>query len=286
MRVDPFAALTLLAGCAVAPAHHIGPVTDVVFDGGEVFACSQAGVRAGSRWVQPSFRATSIDVCGSRLLAGGGDPGESGSVALYSREGRRIAERTVADDMVYSVSIHPDGESAAVGCADGSVRLLSLPTLKVTGDKTRHTAPCRVVRFSTDGKWLATGGLDGLIYLHDLASGVEHVIKDHTAGIECLIFHNGHIYSGARDGKVRLHDRARLVRTYQCQRQPVVALTVQNNRVIAGLSNGQIQELHPYDATCDSIGSIAPPLFTLAAGQDELIIGRASNTIALPMSFH
>jgi len=248
-------------------------VTGVVIEGGEVFSCSQAGVQTAETWIQPSFRVTCIDVRDDRVLVGGGDPAESGSIALYSRGGRMLAERVVTDDLVYTVAFHPDGRTAAIGCADGSVRVLSLPALETVGDKTKHTAPCRIVRFSADGKFLATGGLDGLVYLHDLKDGSEYVIKDHTAGVECLIFSNNRVYSGARDGKVRIHDRDRLVRTYQGMRQPVLALTTRNDGVLAGLRDGRILRLNPNDATYDRLLTIEPPLFTMTASNKQLYVG-------------
>jgi WD40 repeat protein len=265
--------LSLLCGCASTPLAHVGPVTGVVIESGEVFACSQAGVQTAETWIHPSFRVTCIDVRGDRLLAGGGDPAESGNVALYSRGGEKIAECAVTDDLVYAVAIHPDGTAATVGCADGSVHVLSLPTLRVIGAKTRHTAPCRVVRYSADGKFLATGGLDGLVYFHDLNAGTTHVIKDHTAGVECLILLGARVYSGARDGKVRVHNRDRLVRTYQGMRQPVLALTTRNDEVLAGLRDGRILRLNPSDATHHPVASVKPPLFSLTASDDRLFVG-------------
>lgn len=273
MRFGAILILSLLVACSSVPNTHVGPVTGVVIDDGTVFACSQAGVQLAETWIQASFRVTCIDVRSDQLLAGGGDPAESGNVALYSRGGRQLVERKVADDLVYALAIHPDGTSATIGCADGSVRVLALPTLQVVADKTRHTAPCRIVRYSPDGKFLASGGLDGLVYLHDLTTGTEQVIKDHTAGVECLIFHADQVCSGARDGKVRIHNGARLVRTYQGMRQPVLALTTRNGEVLAGLRDGRILRLNANDATWSPLLSIEPPLFSMTASKDRLMVG-------------
>ncbi len=264
----------LSVGCVTLPETHVGPVTGIVVREGVVFSCSQAGVHTGTGWIRPEFRPTNLDVRGDSILVVGGDPGEAGSVALFARTGARaLGEKRLADDLVYTVGIHPDGESAAVGCADGAVRLVSLPDLEVRRDLTKHTAPCRALRFSADGRFLATGGLDGLVYLHDLEAATTRVLKDHTAGIESLLFHGGRLYSGARDGKVRIHNRGRLVRTSQGMRQPVLALTGAGTFVFAGLRDGRILRLDSTDATYTEAAAVNTTLFSLTTTSAGFLVG-------------
>ncbi|HIG28798.1 MAG TPA: hypothetical protein EYQ50_13745 [Verrucomicrobiales bacterium] len=72
--------------------------------------------------------------------------------------------------------------------------------------------------FSGDGKHLASGGLDALVILSP-AKGSRNTIQmqDHSDKVECLCFSPDSLFlaSGARDGKVRIHNmEGRLIRTY------------------------------------------------------------------------
>jgi len=262
--------LLWLASCASSPTSHVGPVTGLTAGG--AFSCSQAGVQTPTGWIVPEFRVVSLDVGNGYLLVGGGVPAERGNVAVYTPDGVHLTTRQLTEDLVYSVALHPSKPVAAVGCADGSVQLLSIPDLEILDELTAHTAPCRVVRFSDDGRLFATGGLDGLVYLYVEPEPKKWVLKEHTAGVECLQFHGAKLYSGARDGKVRLHDHGTFVRTYQRLGERVHGLSLRDGIVFAGMADGRIMALHPNQATAREVGRTGP-LFSIATGTNTLIAG-------------
>ncbi len=271
MRQGSLALLLLwLSSCASLPTAHVGPVTGLA--GGGAFSCSQAGVRTPTGWIVPEFRVVSLDVGNGYLLVGGGVPAERGNVALYTPGGAHVTTRQLTEDLVYSIAIHPSKPMAAVGCADGSVQMLSLPDLEVFGELTAHSAPCRVVQFSNDGRSFATGGLDGLVYLYAEPEPKKWVLKEHTAGVECLQFHGTKLYSGARDGKVRLHNGGTFVRTYQRLGERVHGLSLRDDMVFAGMADGRVMALHPDKATAREVGRTGP-LFSIATGAKTLIAG-------------
>jgi hypothetical protein len=221
-------ALVMVFGMSArAAAEHAGPVTAIVSAGGEVFSCSQAGIvsetEAGSEVVfRPPFRVTSLAVAGSDLLlVGGGEPGEYGMVGLYDRRSKEFDFFEVAKDVIYAVAVAPSGTLAAVACADHRVLTFALPVLEESSVvvRHRHTGAARAVRFSPDGKYLVSAGLDGAVLLSEVVRGGEPmVLQDHSSKVDCLAFSpdSTHFASGGRDGKVRVHRvDGRLVRTYQ-----------------------------------------------------------------------
>ncbi|HEX6812692.1 MAG TPA: hypothetical protein VF384_13780 [Planctomycetota bacterium] len=218
-----------LCACALGPATHVGPVTATAVVGERTFECSQAGVLergpAGLRLLaDPGFRPFGLAGCAARgeqqglLLVGGGTPAQSGELALLDLDGRVIARRRLADDLVYAVAIGPEAERAAAACADGTVHVLRVPGLEAEATSWRHGGPAVAVMFSPDGALLASAGHDGVILLGDAGSAARpRALLDHTAAVTCLLWAgDGRLASGARDAKVRLHDRTgRLLHTWQ-----------------------------------------------------------------------
>lgn len=276
-------ALTLAVACAGpttdAPRVHVGPVTGLAVLDGEFCSCSQAGVFAGDRQIAAlPFRAIALAaVPGTgQLLVGGGVPARTGNVALLSARGEVIAQRRIADDLVYAVAVAADGRTAAGGCADGAVRVFALPGLDDLRTHRAHTAACRAVLFA-DGARIVSAGLDASVILttRDDAQRVE--LHDHTAGVECLaLAPDGTIASGSRDGKVRLHDAGgRLLRTYQRLGDAVVALAYDSRRggFIAGVSDGQLGVLDPDTDRWSRQETGGDELFCLLATDRGLLIG-------------
>jgi len=233
----------LLAACALRPANHIGPVTATAVVGERRFECSQAGVfeaeSAGPRLLaDPGFRPFALAGHAATaqraavLLVGGGKPAQSGELALLDLDGRVTARRHVAEDVVYAVALAPVDDQAAAACADGVVRLMHLPDLAVDPGWEpagwRHAGPAVAVAFSPDGALLASGGHDGVILLGKPGAQSPQALLDHTAAVTCLLWTpDGQLASGARDGKVRLHDRSgRLLHTWQRLGGPITQLAV------------------------------------------------------------
>ncbi|HZN40992.1 MAG TPA: hypothetical protein VFD82_19455 [Planctomycetota bacterium] len=234
-----------LAACALRPATHVGPVTATALVGERRFECSQAGVfealPAGPRWLcDPGFRPFALAgraAHGERtalLLVGGGTPAQSGEVALLDLGGHVAARAHLAQDLVYAVALATSADQAAAACADGVVRVLHLPDLEPEPTSWRHAGPAVAVAFSPDGALLASGGHDGVILLGSPeTAATPRALLDHTAAVTCLLWTpDGRLTSGARDGKVRLHDRSgRLLHTWQRLGGAITHLAVRGGQI-------------------------------------------------------
>ncbi len=64
---------------------------------------------------------------GTRLIAAGGSPGESGRIDVFNvPEHKPLNSYAIASDTLFGLSLSPSGDRAAVGCADKSARVISL----------------------------------------------------------------------------------------------------------------------------------------------------------------
>ena len=241
----------------------MGGVTGGFVDGEVEWSVSRGGVyvEEGGELrlvLRPEFRVMGVVALGGgKLFLGGGEPAVRGVVALASiGDGRVVKSWEVSEDLVYGVAATSGGVWTAVACADGRV----LVARKV-GDWSvlhRHTGAATSVVFSGDGKWVASGGLDGVVMVSGVGSGNKPVvIDDHTAGVTCVVFSPDAtiLASGARDSRVRLHTlEGRLVRTYSglgMEDEPVAGRVVSRvlslawnaSGLAAGTSKGGIYRL-------------------------------------------
>jgi WD40 repeat protein len=72
-----------------------------------------------------------------------------------------------------ALALSPDGKMLAVGCREGQILLLQADTWKETRSLEGHLAHVSVLRFSADGKHLASEGDDHTIRLWDPVTGKE-----------------------------------------------------------------------------------------------------------------
>ncbi len=64
---------------------------------------------------------------------------------------------------VTALAVSPDGSLVAVGLADGQVQLLERESGKLLRSLSRHIGGVIALEFSFDGRYLATGGADGVV---------------------------------------------------------------------------------------------------------------------------
>lgn len=272
------AALALTA-CASVPTAHVGPVTSMTADG--AYRCSQVGVETPTGFVVMPFRPMCLAATGDVLVVGGGAPAASGEVAVCSAAGDVRARFALGGDLVYSLALSPGGERVLAGCADGRAHVLALPSGEPARALERHGAACRAVAWSADGATLATAGLDGIVHVYTEPDGAHAELVDHSAGVECLLFTEHGLWSGARDGRVRLHRGDRLVRSYPAQHEPVVALCEHRGRVVAALRDGRLLALDPGRARVELLARVAAP-FSLASGGGRLLVGVTGGHVQVP----
>ncbi len=91
-----------------------------------------------------------------------------------------------------SAAIAPDGNSVALGSADGSLHLYSLPGAKLLWEsKKGHGEDIQRLAFSPDSTLLASASLDSTVKLWQIKQGKAHeqkTISGHTDGISAVTF--------------------------------------------------------------------------------------------------
>ncbi|MEM7015402.1 MAG: hypothetical protein AAF585_28415, partial [Verrucomicrobiota bacterium] len=261
---------TLCIFLSAAAEIHIGPVTDILIQDGQVFSCSQAGLIRGvgddaEILYEADFRIYELAPApGGGIFIAGGKPGEAGIVGKWSLYDD-FGPREVGDDLVYSISVHSNDVKLAL--ANGRIRGLEDP--ETTAE---HTASARVVRHCPDGKLVASGGMDRSVILKSDEKKI--VLQDHTAAVDCLAFSpdGKMLVSGARDGKVRIHSiDGKLVRTYNCDHGEISAIVWTNDRLVAGTIDGHLLELSESSDSVEVLRSISTGIHSLAADSDDRI---------------
>lgn len=275
------------------PTRHLGPICAIAPLANTVWSASVAGVFDGDgrRLPDVSMRVFALDARDhdgdELLLIGGGTPGERGAVALFSAsDRRRIGAGEIATDVVYGVALHPERARALAACADGRVLELSLPELEVVGERARHTSAARDVAWSEDGTLWASVGLDGIVNLggDDLATPLA--LRDHTAGIDCVLFAGDRIASGARDGRLRVH-RSDGVLALSSDRLGAavlgVALASDGHVIACGLGDGRLVEFDLVTRQLEPIADLPAPAHSLGAlVNGTWVAGTADHVVRVP----
>ncbi len=104
---------------------------------------------------------------GGRVIAVGG---VSGTVGLYSADGRTLAELPKQPAPVLALALSRDGRRLAAGCADGTARVWDTQTKAEHAGPFGHDDAVVAVAFSPDGRYLLTGSDDHLARLWPLAA--------------------------------------------------------------------------------------------------------------------
>ena len=119
----------------------------------------------------------------------------------------RLLDQWVVDSVAFS----PDGKTLANGSRDGTIRLWSIDSGRLTKTLSEHQGFINGLAFSPDGKLLASGSEDGLIIMWNLETGTYEVFLAERIGIiSCVSFsRDGSLLAGGSiDGNIYLFDAA------------------------------------------------------------------------------
>ena len=104
--------------------------------------------------------------------------------------------QTGKDLFVQAVAFSPDGQTAAVGRADGTVRILDVASGRPTGLVLKHAFGVQNLTFHPDGQGLATGcsslnGSRGEVRLWNLTNGKSVTVEQHQGVFSLAFNRNG-----------------------------------------------------------------------------------------------
>ncbi|MGH7866114.1 MAG: WD40 repeat domain-containing protein, partial [Candidatus Dormibacteraceae bacterium] len=108
---------------------------------------------------------------------------------------------------VQSVAFSPDGNRLALGMDNGQVSIWDFVTGRLLRRFEQHSASAeiRVLCFSHDGLFLASGGSDGLVVLYHVRRGISTRLEGHTDTVFGLAFapDDKTLVSTSWDGSIR-----------------------------------------------------------------------------------
>ncbi len=128
-----------------------------------------------------------------------------------------------------TAQIAPTRDALAVSGTDGAIRVWDLRTrarrllLRTEmHQRTGHDAIGLCLAFSPDGRWLASGHVDGAVHLWDVERGLEVPVRmRHEASVGALAFSpdGTTLASGGMDANLKLWDLATAVETGEARRE-------------------------------------------------------------------
>ena len=125
---------------------------------------------------------------GAVLLAAGGNPVQSGKVALFDvKTGKRLATYGDETDVVLAADFSSDGKFVALGGPGKIVKVFHAKDGKLAYNIAKHTDWITALEFSPDGSKLATGDRAGGIHVWDSATGgIAFSLSEHKDSITAL----------------------------------------------------------------------------------------------------
>lgn len=232
---------------------------------------------------------------GKTLLAAGGSPAEIGSVEVIDWTAKMRRHRIeLGKDLVYKVAWSPDGSRWAAACADGLCRVVAADTGKEEVRYAGHSRAVLAIAILSDGKTVASAGVDQTVQIWDSKTGKAiRILDNHVAAVNELAVRPGArkdtpptIASASDDRTVRLWhtNTGRLLRFIKLDSPPrAVVWTSDGGRLLVACADGSLRTHDP--DTLEPIGdkvNLGGRAYTLVSGPDSksfLLAGEAGRVI-------
>jgi len=155
--------------------------------------------------------AIAIEADKGRTLTGGDD----GKVKIWNAAGQLEATQGLADP-VTGLAVSSDGKSLAATMGrfgqkpHGATVLLNRDTAAVLRQIEDSSSPVQAAAFSSDSRWLITGGQDNMARLWDVKTGKEHAkfVHEHPVNSVALIADARYAATGSADNVTRIWETA------------------------------------------------------------------------------
>jgi WD40 repeat protein len=152
---------------------------------------------------------------GKWLAVASGDPGQFGSVKLFTAEpdgsGKPARELLETTDSVLAVAFSPDSKRVAAAGADRALRIWEVATGKLLALIEDHADWVTDLAFSPDGKRIATASRDKTCKVFDVDKKESLVtFPGHAVPVHCVAFSGDGalVASGGEDNQVRFWNPA------------------------------------------------------------------------------
>jgi WD40 repeat protein/predicted Ser/Thr protein kinase len=244
-----------------------------------------AGDHAGTVWlwntrtwtvhaVEAGADVAGVWTDGTRFVAVDGD----GSVHPWHIAGDAV----VADPIVATqqklkrVVFAPGGEWVALGGVGGAVLRVEGTTITTLGT---HRSQVRSLAISHDGHWLADGGDDGTLALHDLRIGRTLLLRGHSGRIRHLEFTPTTLLSSDSQGVVRRWELAALGPLLLQADDAATRLATDGTRLAAIDAAGDVLVWTLADGARTRLGQAKGRVTELALSDGTVVTGTAEGDV-------
>ena len=147
------------------------------------------------------FVAVDFDPAVARLVAAA----EDGTVYLWDWSTGEATQLTGLGVGARDIAFSSNGSNLAAVDDGGTVRVMDVANGEVSFELANHAGTVETVMFSSDGRWIITGGNDGLAQVWSSETGaLEGTLEGHTAAITALSTHGSTLATASVDGTARL----------------------------------------------------------------------------------
>ena len=245
---------------------------------------------------------------GKHLAAAGGSPQQFGGVIFFDPvDGTRQSQRRVGKDTLFKGNFAPDGQTIALGGADGAIHLIPVDGKAPVKSIDLHSDWVMAVAYTVDGKQLVSGSRDKTTKISSVESLKLLRSVDQSAdiinavaadplnaiaagnartliGYDFALALTGMGVGGSGNGARPVNNRDQYVRTFEDQAEAVTALAISGDRKLLAVAT-RAAEVRIYQTDTrqrkTSIPNAPAPVFAVALNRDgtRLLLGSKTGQV-------